>query len=365
MRDKFDAFNRLLNALLVLSSYGGLYYAIVVSMNPNKSIFFAAVNFLGFLLAGIFAGRIAVGFSRKRKIKLIKYDENGDIRLGEQYFVFTVLLIFLLSYEFNILIFKIADLHISAYNSGLYLLGLIVGLFDHTYGITKKLSLSGLAPLAIGTIFLATSNDQTLKAVIWELMFIFVFTSLLALSRLNLYKRIFSQKDINVKDAKSIFGLNTKTVIMLTGIGVFLIVISRYCTFLYRWAASVFSSLYNIANKLTEWMYSMEFNGVAEESELMEIPGEEISLVAIIIFIFVGAILVGVCILGIFMLIKYLLTIKFERNNRLKKYRFESEEYEEETYFDKTKLHVIRKPEYAYTKNGLVGQRTTSRQRCP
>ncbi|MBN2883573.1 MAG: hypothetical protein JXN10_08585, partial [Clostridia bacterium] len=335
MRDKFDTFNRFLNALLVTSSYGGLYYAILLSMNPNKSVFFPTVNFLGFLLAGILAGRIAVNFCRK-KIKLIKYDENGDIRLGEQYFVFTVLLIFPVSYEFNILIFETVGLYISAYNSGLYLLGLIVGLYDYTYGITKKLSLSGLAPLAMGTIFLATSNDQTTKGVIWGLMFIFVFTSILALSRLNLYKRIFSQKDINVKDAKSIFGLNTKTVIGLTGIGIFIIVISRYCTFLYRWAASVFSSLYYIASKFTEWMYSMEFIGTAEESEIANIPQEEISIIAIIIFIFIGVILAGTCILGIIMLIKYLLTIKFERNNRLRSHRFENEEYEEETYFDKT-----------------------------
>lgn len=349
MKGQLDTSNKILNMVIVLSSYGGLYTGIINFLNPKQSLIWIFCNLFLSVLAGALLGSVAVYIPSSGKIKPVHYDKNGDILLKNQKLVYFTVIIFGSSYLFNSWVFERDILNIAILNSGLFILGLMVGLYDNTYNLTSRLVYSGLIPVFLSIVYLISGN-QIIRIIIWVMIFAYIFCGFLAINRLNLNKNLFGASDINIKDSSSISKMSIVSVIFLSSFSIFLIYISRYLRFLYNWFKLGLLMVYKLAEIITSWIYKRKYAPVPEESEQMVLPKTELSLVAVIILI----IIIAICFVALVMIIKYLLTIRLKRKLKTKRGLYIGKEYEEEISYVKENQERHRKRSKQYTRKGIA-----------
>lgn len=353
MKRQLDTSNIITNIAIVLSGYGGLYIGIINFLNPEQSFLWIFCNLLLSVFSGALLGKAAVNISRSSKTQLVHYDKNRNILLKNQKLVYTAVIVFGVSYLVNSLIFEAGFLNIAMLNCGLYILGLSIGLYDHTYNLTGILVYSGLIPVALSSIYLFVGN-RSVKTVIWGMLIAYIFCSLFAFNRLNLSKNLFRASDINIKDSSGILKRNLVLVIVLSTFSIILILISRYLKFIYNWLKSGLRLVYSMAEKITLWIYKKSYSLTPEEEEpleLLEMPG---SLVAKIIITIIGIILIVMGFIAVVMIVKHLLNIRLNMPFKTKIKMSSSKEYEEEVSFEKGNFNRKVKHSKQYTRRGLA-----------
>lgn len=340
---------------IVLGSCGGLYVGIMNFLSPEIGLGWFFMNFLVFLVLGIALGSIAFVFHYTGRKLLLQYDKNGDLLLVRQKIYLITPLVMCIAYWLNLNLGSQGQLTIALFNGGIFIIGLSCGIFSQFTDSAKRYLVLGLIPLSISLIYIFVSDKQSVVFIVWLLAIMYLLSSLIMLNCIQLNRKLFNSKDININNSTKIKWTNYVLVIIFTSLCVIAIFIRDVLSFITNVAKKISLWLFNVLIKITDWFTRDNFKNKTEPLvNFEEMAKEPISLLA-------NVILLILCVLFLVLTIVFIIVginlVRGSKKFRVKKLHSETNEFYEDTEIVKTTIDILVKEKYLYTTKGLSKQK--------
>jgi|GEM_PF-3590225 len=331
--------------MAITGATGGMTSVVMEFAGSEKGLWELLGISVIYIIAGTAVGFILTEILQRKGTDIVKRNVKGEPLIAKQPAYLMTAGAFIVAFILNMkagIGFAFASSLFLGFN---FLMGISNGIFDYRESVTKNLLYTGIVP--IGLVFIYgyyIGRTDTAVAVAWFLGSMYLLCYLLFINRMQLDSIIFFRKSVNIEDSRKIRIFND------------IMIFAFYCIYLFmfnfrnlikvsREAVSNFIAwFFALLEKISDWLIAdipdMEREPIEKIDELIE--GERTvtrpwmqTLLKIIMFVLLGAVVIGLLLAIIGFIVKLVKKIResmrLSYNRKASEKRTSSEEYVEES----------------------------------
>ncbi len=292
---------KILSTAFTFGICGGLFISAMKSFDSQYNLLELCIYLSALVALGIVIGIVASHYSVKGTLKLLKVDDNGDLRMPEQKILFITLIIMIAAHFVNAQMSEWNQFSAVLITGGVFILSLINGIFDISSITSRRTLALGFAPVALSFIIgYYTVGSVGIINFVWIFGFMFLLSFLLLLSNMQLTSQLFTAKDINVANRRKIKRFNFGAVVIFSLLCVIVVNFRKIISFSGRTIVKFTNWIYVVVAKFTIWLLNDPQPGSATEKtnsprpdstfEYSDKPVLEVVLVIVILAVLLAAI---------------------------------------------------------------------------
>lgn len=350
---------KILMLLIIIGSCFGLFMCSVRGWSPDTGLLIIFLNFLFVTVLGILAGSVAMTKYTEERKMLLCFTKNGNILISKQPIYLLTPVVMAVVYFIYPHISFYGRLSIAFLSGGLFMLGLTGGILSHFTINNKTFLLFGIIPVILSFIFLLDAKPEILF-IICFLGLLYLFNVLLALSLIQLNKKIYLIKDINIESSGRLYWFNFILVSIFFSFCVFAVFVINILETLTEFIGKITQWVYYVLSEFTKWFTkdmsgseSLPYDPIAFASSF------EMTPTVIVIYVLIALILLIILITIPIFIIRLLRKASFGEGPK----KLKLAEYEEEITIEKPegkkKIRKRRYRKFGYTKEGLAELEST------
>lgn len=343
--------NKLKNKILFFFSVwgccSGFYTALLNRYKPHSYTLYNILSFVGLLAVGIIIGVITEAKYKSNKNLLLSKDKYGIYIFHKQRIFLLSIAVAVVTWFINNNVDLKQRIVITIMISVVFIVGLSGGMYDQFGPSAGRMLLAGMIPLSGSVIFIIIGVPEDIRAIIWSSGFIYLLCSFLILNGLQLGSNVFMVQNINIESTRKIRNHNLILSIILSVFCIVFIMLSKVLSLTKSIILRVFSALYSIIKKFSEWItYDYWYKGIGDPNPGLPVEWKESSYP----FTIVKLLLVITVIIAVIAIVIFLITVlkKIKRKSSRKFSTANNVEFIEESEIirEKTKLFSLRKNKY-------------------